>query len=60
MKSNNLPEWITEPSTVQVKRLPKTGQPVMSRRQIMSRKQFNRFMAGVPLEVAINKPTGAW
>ncbi len=57
---NNLPEWATKPSMAQVKRLPKTGQPVMSRRQIMTRKQFNRFMGNIPLEVAINKPTGGW
>ena len=58
MKSN-LPEWATQPSKAQVKRLPNTGQPVMSRQQIMSRKRYQRFM-NVPVEVAINHPRGGW
>ena len=30
----------------------------LSRQQIMSKKQFERFMGGVPLKTAINCPSG--
>ena len=30
----------------------------LSRQQIMSRKQFERFMSGVPIKTAINCPNG--
>ena len=54
MKSK-LPEW-AQP----LKAVSKPKAPVLSRQQVMTRKRFNRFMAGVPLEVAINHPKGAW
>jgi len=59
MKNNpmteRVPAWVTEPSA----RKPKPH-PVMSRQQIMTRKQFQRFMAKVPIQLAIQQPKGRW
>lgn len=43
--------------TTKASRRGEYSQP-MSRQQIMTRKQFERFMGGVPIKTAINCPNG--
>jgi len=34
--------------------------PVLSRQQMMTRKQLRRFMGSVPVQVAMASPKGRW
>jgi len=50
----NVPSWVTEQSVKKPMPLP------VMRRQAMSRAQFRRFLAKVPIQLAIQQPKGRW